>query len=50
MEIHNKCKTIVTPEFRTVIEQLKQNDNIIGVRGILTQADCILNAADDIRV
>ena len=50
MEIHNECKTIATPEFRSVIEQLRQNDNVIGVRGILTQADCILNAADDIRV
>lgn len=49
LEIEKECKAIATPEFRYVIEQLKQGSFEMGaVKGILQQAEVILNAADGI--
>ncbi|MBR0542527.1 MAG: hypothetical protein IJK26_10060 [Clostridia bacterium] len=50
LEIHNECKEIATPEFREVFRQLKGRASVVaGVLGIVTQAEVILNAADDVR-
>lgn len=49
LEIHRVSQEIATPEFRTAIEQLRKNPRPYGAEGILIQAECILNAADDIR-
>lgn len=49
LEIHKASQGIATPEFRKAIEQLRENPHPYGAEGILIQAECILNAADDIR-
>jgi hypothetical protein len=50
-EIKKECDLIATKEFRNVIETLKNaNYNFPGVKGILKQAECILNIADNITV
>lgn len=50
LEIQAECKAIATPDFRKVIADLKAgNFEMRGIKGILQQAECILNAADDIR-
>ena len=50
LEIHRECQEIATPEFRAVVEQLRNKTNVCGVIGILKTADCIIYAADDVRV
>lgn len=52
LEIRKACQEIATPEFRKAIEQLRENSHLLcvhGAKGILVQAECILNAADDVR-
>lgn len=48
-EIKEECDAIATEEFRSVIKALQGgNYQIAAVKGILTQAECILNVADNI--
>ena len=48
-ELKKECDTIATEEFRSIIESLKNgNYQLAAVKGILTQAECILNVADNI--
>ena len=45
-KIKAECDTIATADFRKVIQVLKAG-NFQLVKGILTQAECILNVADN---
>ena len=45
-EIKAECDAIATEDFRKVIQSLKAG-NFQLVKGILTQAECILNVADN---
>ena len=45
-KIKAECDTIATEDFRKVIQTLKAG-NFQLVKGILTQAECILNVADN---
>ena len=45
-EIKAECDAIATEDFRKVIQTLKAG-NFQLVKGILTQAECILNVADN---
>ena len=45
-KIKAECDTIATEDFRKVIQALKAG-NFQLVKGILTQAECILNVADN---
>lgn len=45
-EIKAECDAIATEDFRKVIQALKAG-NFQLVKGILTQAECILNVADN---
>ena len=48
-ELKKECDTIATEEFRSIIESLKNgNYQLAAVKGILTQAECILNVADNV--
>lgn len=48
-ELKRECDEIVTEEFRNVVKALQNgNYQFAGVKGILTQAECILNVADNI--
>ena len=48
-EIEKECDEIATEEFRNVINALRNgNYQLAGVKGILTQAECILNVADNV--
>lgn len=48
-ELKKECDAIATDDFRKVIEDLKSgNYQLAGVEGILIQAECILNVADNI--
>ena len=48
-EIKKECDEIATEEFRNVINALRNgNYQLAGVKGILTQAECILNVADNV--
>ena len=49
LQIHEECKVIATSEFRKATEQLRSNTEAFGVINLIRQAECILNAADDIR-
>lgn len=50
-EIKEECDVIATEEFRNVIEALKNgNYQFAAVKGILKQAECILNVADNIMI
>lgn len=43
-----ECDKIATDEFRRVIQSLKDGNYTLGsVKGILIQAECILNVADN---
>ena len=47
-ELKEECDKIATKEFREVIDHLKNGGFAFGsVKGILTQAQCILNVADN---
>lgn len=47
-ELKVECDKIATEEFRSVIQSLKEGEyKLAGVKGILTQAECILNVADN---
>lgn len=47
-EIKAECDAIATEDFRKVIQALKAgNFQHAGVKGILIQAECILNVADN---
>lgn len=52
LEMHNVYSEVATPEFRATFEQLKQEkfNNIGNIQGLLEHMECVLNAADDIRV
>ena len=45
-KIKAECDTIATDDFRKAIQALKAG-NFQLVKGILTQAECILNVADN---
>ena len=48
-EIKKECDEIATEEFRNVVNALRNwNYQMAGVKGILTQAECILNVADNV--
>lgn len=48
-EIKEECDAIATEDFRRVIKALQDGNYQMGsVKGILTQAECILNVADNI--
>ena len=48
-ELKEECDKIATDDFRKVIQTLKDGSYQLGsVKGILTQAECILNVADNI--
>lgn len=48
-EIKEESDAIATEEFRRVIKSLQDgNYQLPAVKGILTQAECILNVADNI--
>ena len=48
-EIKKECDEIATEEFRNVINALRSgNYQLAGVKGILIQAECILNVADNV--
>ena len=48
-QIKKECDEIATEEFRNVINALRNgNYQLAGVKGILTQAECILNVADNV--
>lgn len=48
-EIKEECNAIATEEFRSVIKALQDgNYQLAAVKGILRQAECILNVADNI--
>ena len=50
-EIKKECDEIATEEFRNVVNALRNgNYQMAGVKGILTQAECILNVADNVMV
>jgi hypothetical protein len=47
-KIKTECDQIATPEFREIIDKLNAgNYQLAGVKGILSQAQCILNVADN---
>lgn len=47
-ELKAECDAIATDDFRKVIQALKVgNFQLAGVKGILIQAECILNVADN---
>ena len=47
-KIKAECDAIATEDFRKVIDALKTgNFQLAGVKGIITQAECILNVADN---
>lgn len=47
-ELKAECDKIATDEFRRVVQSLKDGDyTLAGVKGILKQAECILNVADN---
>ena len=47
-EIKAECDKIATADFRKVIDALKAgNFQLAGVKGIIIQAECILNVADN---
>lgn len=47
-----ECDEIATDEFRHFVENLSNSStsNLPAVKGILTQAQCILNVADNLTV
>lgn len=48
-ELKKECDEIATEEFRSVVNALRNgNYQFAGVKGILTQAECILNVADNL--
>ena len=48
-ELKKECDAIATEEFRRVVEALQNgNYQLAAVKGILTQAECILNVADNV--
>ena len=48
-ELKKECDTIATEEFRNVVKALQSgNYQLAAVKGILTQAECILNVADNV--
>ena len=48
-ELKKECDTIATEEFRNVVKALQNgNYQLAAVKGILTQAECILNVADNV--
>lgn len=48
-ELKRECDEIATEEFRSVIKALQDgNYQLAAVKGILTQAECILNVADNV--
>lgn len=48
-ELKRECDEIATEEFRSVIKALQDgNYQLAAVKGILKQAECILNVADNI--
>lgn len=49
LEIKEECERIATEDFRRVIKELAEgNFEMPSVKGILRQAECILNAADGV--
>ena len=47
-ELKAECDTIATADFRKVIDALKAgNFQLAGIKGIIKQAECILNVADN---
>ena len=47
-KIKAECDTIATADFRKVIDALKAgNFQFAGIKGIIKQAECILNVADN---
>lgn len=47
-EMKKECDEIATEEFRSAIAKLQSKSyKLAGVKGILTQAQCILNVADN---
>lgn len=49
LEIKEECEKIATEDFRKVVKELAEgNFEMPSVKGILKQAECILNAADGI--
>jgi hypothetical protein len=50
-ELKEECDAIATEEFRETVKALRDgNYQLASVKGILVQAECILNAADNIMV
>ncbi len=48
-DFKNECDKIATEDFRKVIQQLKDGNFSCGAaKGILTQAQCIINVADNV--
>lgn len=48
-ELKKECDAIATETFRKAIEELKNGEyQKAAVKGILQQAECILNVADEI--
>ena len=48
-ELKKECDTIATEEFRNVVKALQSgNYQLAAVKGILTQAECILNVTDNV--
>ena len=48
-ELKRECDEIATEKFRSVVKALQDgNYQIAAVKGILKQAECILNVADNI--
>ena len=48
-ELKRECDEIAREEFRSVIKALQDgNYQLAAVKGILTQAECILNVADNV--
>lgn len=48
-ELKRECDEIATEEFRSVIKALQDgNYQLAAVKGILKQAECILNVADNV--
>lgn len=48
-ELKKECEEIATESFRQLVKDLKEgNYQFAGVKGILSQAECILNVADGV--